>query len=103
MINRFDKAGFLTKILNKDWHDIIFDTDSAIRSAENIKVKGRDDEYYKSSYLIYVKSIGFFLQSVVKPAGLSDSEFQQLKPLIQNLIDKGQWKAESIKVFDEAT
>ncbi len=56
-----------------------------------------------SDYARFLRSLVFFLISEVKvrPANLSDDEFQILLPLAQHLVDRGDLEPNILELFGE--
>lgn len=84
------------KYLDTDWIKIINGLNKEIATIMQFSKQSKDDiEYIKAS-----KEILFLLQYGTKPNGLDKNEMELIKPLTQNLINKGQLKNEIISVFD---
>ncbi len=56
-----------------------------------------------SDHVRFLRVLVFFLLSVVKvrPANLSDDEFQILLPLVQHLVDRGDLEPDILELFGE--
>ncbi len=56
-----------------------------------------------SDYARFLRILVFFVLSVVKvrPANLSDDEFQILLPLAQHLVDRGDLSSDILEFFGE--
>ncbi len=56
-----------------------------------------------SDHVRFLRALVFFLLSVVKvrPANLSDDEFQILLPLAQHLVDQGDLEPDTLELFGE--
>jgi len=94
MTNQIKKI--IEKYLNSDYIGIIEGLNKEIAIMMRLGKPSNDDiEYIKAS-----KEILFLLQYGIKPFGLDNYNIVLIKPLIQNLIDKGQLKNEIISIFD---
>lgn len=98
----FDK--FLEEIKDLDWHTIIPLAETKCISLErgSYGVKGavKRRELGSTELVEKIKGLLFWLQNGMKPAGLSETDFQKLRPLCLNLIEKKQLKPEAIKIFE---
>jgi len=73
--------------------------DGLIREVGRLKaIRKRNHE--QTEYMRAAGEVLFFLQSGIKPAALDNDEFMALKPLIQELVDKGNLKKEIMAYFD---
>ena len=101
---RFNINTHLKDIENLDWLDMINQTNAACRMAMEISISRsaeyrRDIESLQQKYIFALKGLSFFLQQSIKPIGVEEHTFQSFKPLIENLVKKGQLKEEILTVF----
>ena len=97
----FDKNEFVESVIKRG------------RSLDQIVNEARDDILYIESHSIrpagssddvrLLRALVFFLECdlKVKPARLSDDEFQILLPLAQHLVDRGDLKPDILELFGE--
>jgi hypothetical protein len=84
------------KYKDKEFFDIIFELEKEVVRLKLIK--GR--KQHLTDYINSAKEVLFFLQSGIKPAGISDWEFRKMKPLIEKLVEKGNLKKEIMGCFE---
>ncbi len=97
----FDKKELVEGVIERgrSLDEIVSEARVDIRLIEShgIRLAGSSD------YAGFLHSLVFFLLSVVKvrPANLSDDEFQILLPLAQHLVDRGDLEPDILELFGE--
>ena len=86
----------VSKYSEKDFIDILDELGKEISSLKAIK--GR--KQHLTDYINIGKEVLFFLSSGIKPTGMSDYDFNKLKPMIKMLVEKGQLKESVMTYFD---
>jgi hypothetical protein len=102
---RFNLDKTLKSFYNLDFIELINSLQWEITNSESIKISSkiqmsRDVEYLKSRYVSDLKGLVFLLQQGFKPIGVSNDSIQKFKPLIEELIRKGQLETSIIKVIE---
>lgn len=79
--------------------DLIDIIDQLNKEATRLKqIRSRSED--QREYLNATKEVLFFLGSGMRPAALDQESFMAMRPLIQSLVDKGQFKDEIMTHFD---
>ncbi len=97
----FDKKEFVESVIARrlSRYEIAKEAQAEIKRTESrsIRAAGSSDQ------VRFLRSLMFFLLSVVKvrPARLSDDEFQILLPLAQHLVDRGDLSPDILELFGE--
>lgn len=95
----------LEQIKDMDWPAMRDAVSKEGREAERRSEKGigADEAVRRGSreYARILRGLAFFLQGGGKPAGVSDSEFQLFRPVCERLVEKGQFKPETLELFGE--
>lgn len=103
-MNPYDFSKFLEEIKELDLHQMIKIANTRCRSLENASfgVKGAVKRRQEGSveFVANLKELLFWLGNGIKPHGLTEGEFQMLRPLCVNLIAKNQLKPEALEVFN---
>ncbi len=108
-ITVFDKKEFVERVIErglnrneiiKEAREEIHRTESRLRlviDAPDNRAEGNSD------HVRFLRALVFFLLNVVKirPANLSDDEFQILLPLAQHLVDRGDLEPDVLELFGE--
>ncbi len=103
----FDKNAFVESVIARDldFEEIIEDARDEIDLTESIShgVKGAPESRAAGSgeYVLFLGSVGFFLQSRKIPAVLSGDNFQLLRRLAQHLVDRGDLEPDILELFGE--
>ncbi len=102
-MNSYDFSKFLDEIKDLDLYEMIKMASERCRILEEASfgVKGAVKRRQEGSveFIANIKELLFWLGNGIKPAGLSDVEFQKFRPLCMNLIAKKQFKPEALVVF----
>lgn len=104
----YSLADFLVSIEDLEFIEAYGKTSEEHRSIEplarrELRKKGALQEYRIISYERKLRDLLFWFNSCVKPAGLSDSEFQLIKPLCVKLVEKGNLKETALAAFDQSS
>jgi len=103
-MNPYDFSTFLEKIKDLDWHEMIKVANDRCESVERASsgVRGAPKRRQEGSveFAHDLKGLLFWLGNGIKPHGLSEGQFQMLRPLCVNLIAKNQLKPEALEVFN---
>ena len=97
----FDKKEFVEDMIERGLtrYEIAKEAQAEINRTESrsIRLVGGSD------HVRFLRSLVFFLLSVgkVRPARLSDDEFQILLPLVQHLVDRGDLEPDILELFGE--
>jgi hypothetical protein len=101
----FDIAKFIEKIKDMDYAQILVEAQQEVYRAESgtsgIKGAVKKREAGALEYAAEVKGLIFFLSSGIKPAGVSNHIFYSFKPIVQNLVNKKQFKPDALEVFKD--
>ena len=94
---------FIETVKSMDYPDIIrhANDECAKLEAAHRRIKGRRARGQSGlmSHVDFLKGFLFFIQGHGRPHGLSDHEFQKIRPVVQALVDKGQFKDEVLNWF----
>ncbi len=97
----FDKKEFVEDVIARrlSRYEIAKEAQAEINRTESrsIRLVGGSD------HVRFLRALVFFLISVgnVRPARLSDDEFQILLPLVQHLVDRGDLEPDILELFGE--
>ncbi len=105
----FDKKEFVEDMIERglNRYKIVSEARAEISRAESrlhLVIDAPDSRAEGSSdHVRFLRALVFFLLSVVKvrPANLSDDEFQILLPLAQHLVDRGGLEPDILELFGE--
>lgn len=96
---------FLKSIEDLDFLQAALRTEQELSSVHIVRYKGKDarmrGEHPSLKYEDKLKGLLFWFHSCVKPATLSDSDFQLIRPLCEKLVAKNQLKSSALTPFDE--
>ena len=103
----FDKKEFVQDVIERKLsrYDIVDEALKEIHRAESrldLVIGAPDNRAEGSSdHVRFLRALVFFLLSVakVRPARLSDDEFQILLPLAQHLVDRGDLEPDILELF----
>jgi len=102
--SNFDIRKFVEKIKEEDLPEIIEKTSREAKRIENksFNKKGAKRARKEGSieYLENLKGLLFFLKKGKKPDSVSDEVFQKYRPIIKNLVQKGELKKEILEKFN---
>lgn len=100
----FNFRNFLQSIKDEDLPVIIKKAENEAYNAESgsYGVKGAKEKREGGSinYVRQLNGLLFLLRHGAKPSGLSADEFQSLKPICKNLVEKKQFKITILEIFD---
>ena len=103
-MTRFAKRGFIERIKNHDFMQILKAVEQRIQEVDSRyhPVRGAPLSRAEGSvqYAAFLKGVAFYLRSGKRPAGLSVAEFRLLRPLVASLVRHGQLRAEALDAFD---
>ncbi len=105
----FDKKEFVEGVIERGLsrYEIVNEALVEIHRSESrlrLVIGAPDNRAEESSdHVRFLRALVFFLLSVVKvrPANLSDDEFQILLPLAQHLVDRGDLEPDTLELFGE--
>ncbi len=105
----FDKNEFVESVIERGLgrNEIIKEAREEIHQIESrlrLVIDAPDNRAEgNSDHVRFLRSLMFFLTSEVKvrPANLSDDEFQILLPLTQHLVDRGDLEPDVLELFGE--
>lgn len=86
----------IEKYKDKELFDIVFELENEVSRLKEIK--GRNQKW--TNYINSSKEVLFFLKSGIKPVAMKDFEFKKMKPMIENLVEKGNLKKEVLNYFE---
>jgi len=98
----FDIDKFLQKAQALDWHDLIDYCNAEVRRSEHaVRQLKRNDpsDYTIRKYYDFVHESTYFFSMGGVPGGMAKADFQRLKPIVEQLVAKGQWKMETLNNF----
>jgi hypothetical protein len=100
----FNFKEFLDGIEDSDFFQAAQRTEQELRSVEPFaRREFRKREIQRDTrpgkYADKLKGLLFWFHSAMKPAGLSENEFQLIKPLCEKLVQKGQLKPLALDAF----
>ena len=105
-MQQYDFRTFLSSISDLDYPKMIQEARQEGRRVQRALspgrgIKGIDKQYkYKAQkYEELLRGFVFFLQSGIKPAGISDWDFRSFRPAIEKLVEKGQLKSTILSLF----
>ncbi len=97
----FDKKEFVEDVIARglNRYEIAKEALTEVHQIESRSIRAAGS----SDHVRFLRSLMFFLLSVVKvrPARLSDDEFQILLPLAQHLVDRGDLEPDILEFFGE--
>lgn len=99
----YNIGDFIEKVKVKNLPEIIFEAQDEVYQAEigTSGVKGAVAKRNAGAleYANDLKGLIFFLNSGIKPFGVSESVFFSFKPICENLVRKKQLKPEILELF----
>lgn len=99
----YDVGQFINRVKEMGYLEILEVLQHEVYKAElgTSKVKGavKKRKLGALEYAANLKALIFFLNSGIRPSGVSDHVFYSFKPIIQNLVDKKQFKHEALNIF----
>jgi len=103
-IERFSIDKFIIKASNMDWLGLNIYVQEQIGWLQKMKFpnKTQEERYLSSMQIQYLRFLlGFadLLTTGTKPH-MDEFDFQKTKPIIQNLIEKGNWIKSSIDIYN---
>jgi hypothetical protein len=103
-VTRFAKRGFIDRIKNHDFMQILKAVEQKIQEVDSRYHPARGDPLARAEgsvqYAAFLKGVAFYLRSRKRPAGLSGDEFHLLRPLVASLVRHGQLRAQALDAFD---
>jgi len=103
-VTRFAKQGFIERIKNHDFMQILQAVEQKIYEVDSRYHPVRGDPPARAEgsgqYAAFLKGVAFYLKSGKRPAGLTGAEFRLLRPLVASLVRHGQLRAEALDAFD---
>jgi hypothetical protein len=84
------------KYKDKELFEIITELQREVSRLKS--TKGRAEKF--NDYINSAREVLFFLQSGVKPSGLTSFEFNKIKPMVEKLVEKGNLKKEILDYFE---
>lgn len=100
----YDITKFIERIKDMDYIQILAEAKEEVYRAESATsgVKGsiKKREAGALGYASEIKGLIFFLSTGTKPFGINDTIFYSFKPIVQNLVNKKQFKSEALEVFE---
>ncbi len=97
----FDKKEFVESVIERELnrYEIASEAQAEINRTESRPVRPVGG----SDHVRFLRALVFFLLGVgkVRPANLSDDEFQILLPLAQHLVDRGDLEPDILELFGE--
>ncbi len=103
-VSQYDFSDFIEHIKDKDLLDIIETADRACATTERASyiVKGARKARTQGSlcYVASLKEFLFFMRTQSKPMGVSAYHLSLYEKVAENLVAKGQWLPETLKLFD---
>jgi len=101
----YDYFETINRIEDMDWHEMMPIIQDEIRTAERNAFSGkpgcvRHREMGAPQYASKLKALAFFLGQGALPTGASGKEIAIYKRFAQKLVQKEQFKPESLALFD---
>ena len=100
----YDFGSFINRVKDSHQLEIIEAADKACRAPESASygVKGaiKARQAGSTRYVESLKKFLGFMYTQLKPSGVSWGDFVQYKMVAENLVKKGEWKPEVLKLFD---
>ncbi len=97
----FDKKEFVEDVIARrlSRYEIAKEAQAEIHRTESSSIRAAGSR----DHVRFLRALVFFLLSVgkVRPARLSDDEFQILLPLVQHLVDRGDLEPDILDLFGE--
>jgi hypothetical protein len=91
---------FIDLVRDEDYLDVLRRAIAEGSAAEKAhRGKDRNLNQRQADYSRLLGVLVFFLQQGIRPAGITAEEFMLFRPLIKNLVGKGQLKAEIMQHF----
>jgi len=107
MVQIYDFQRFLNRIGNLSLEEMIKETErvgdalqSRLYPGRGRRGLGKEHEFEARMYMERLGRFLFFLRTGIKPAGISDGEFQSFHPVIEKLVNKGQLKPAILDLFE---
>ena len=115
MISRdCDKRKFIEAVQEREFREIIRMAEGEDREVKSFRLgkkpklkespmevqKWKNRKYSMKEYDKFVGAFLFFMRDGVRPDNISDWDFQLFRPVCQKLVEKGQFRAEVMKLFD---
>ena len=99
----YDIQKFIDRIGDMDYHEILSTTQHEVYQAERgtsgVKGAVKKRESGALEYAADLKGLIFFLSTGTRSFGVSKQTFYSFKSIVQNLVDKKQFKTEALEVF----
>jgi len=93
----YDVDRFIRRCISLDFPELLGFV--AKKREENSNKRKDSFEHLRARFCDFVHEFSFFLQSGIKPFGMSDSDFQKTKPIIEKLVEKGQFNDSVLKNY----
>ncbi len=91
--SEYDPIAWMQSQVGRDVGEIILEARHDIADADPEREAGAVD------FAISLKRLVFFLESKMKPDGVTNSEWMVMRDIIQELVDKGRLNADTLDVF----
>lgn len=105
-MRQYDFQAFLKSISDLSYLEMIREAEREAMAVDHALSPGRGrkgiDKQHKYEAAKYREIQGgflFFLRYGIKPAGISDWDFQSFRPVIEKLVEKGQLKSTILSLF----
>ncbi len=102
-MQKYNFTEFLASMAKLDHDEILRRADAECdlveRRSYGRKGAVREREFGSSEYAEQIKAFLFFMRSGSRPYGASDEDFQNYRPVVEALVQKGQIKPETLSAF----
>ncbi|MGV3704527.1 MAG: hypothetical protein ACO1NU_04030 [Arcticibacter sp.] len=98
---KYDINDFILKYQDADFLTLIVEVTKEVQHLDARYMRLKRNEYDEGLgyYRDHVGDFLFYLNSGMVPAGIKLTGLQKFLPIIENLVNKGQFKPEALNVF----
>jgi hypothetical protein len=94
----YDFDDFIARMSRLDYPEILRQANSECGRAENAGSRQREQGSIK--YAERIKAFLFYMQHGTRPSSATDHEFARYRPVVEALVEKGQYTPEALQRFD---
>ena len=97
----YDLNDFILKYQDADFITLITQISKEVQHLDALFMRLRRNEYDNglTYYREHVGDFLFYLNTGVVPAGIQITGLEHFRPIIENLVNKGQFRPEALNIF----